>query len=256
VTIEKALRAEIVRIGRWLHQFELTDGAAGNISARLGAGRYLATPSGLSKGLLEPEQLIVVDDDGGLVSGLPGLRPTSELLMHLEAYHRRPDVNGVVHAHPIHAVALSIAGVSLSEPYIPESIVILGPTPTTPYATPSTAENQRVIAEVIPDHDGVVLPYHGSVTVGRTVLEAYLRLETLEHAAKIVALARLLGGGPPLTPEQVKKLLAIRAKLGLLRPNDEAEFMAASPRARIAKPNDTRRTYKRKPLKRKTRAAR
>jgi L-fuculose-phosphate aldolase len=222
-----ALRAEIVRIGRLMHARDLVDGTSGNISARLGPDRVLTTPSGLAKGFLEPQQLIVVNMRGEMVQAAPGLRPTSELLMHLEAYRRRPDVNGVVHAHPITAVALSIAGISLAECVVPEAVVVLGLVPTTPYANPASEENQRAIADVIVSHDALVLQYHGTLTVGSDVNEAYLRLETLEHTAKIVALTKLLGGGPALPPEQVTKLLDARQSLGFARPNDAQEFCLA-----------------------------
>jgi L-fuculose-phosphate aldolase len=224
---ETDLRSAIVKAGRLMQAREYVDGTAGNLSARLGPDRILATPSGLVKGELTPEDLIVVDSDGLLVSGRPGLRPTSELAMHLEAYRRRPDVNAVVHAHPITAVALSIAGISLEECVIPEAIVFLGLVPTTPYATPSSDENRRAISNVIVDHDALILRYHGSLTVGRDVQEAYLRLETLEHTAKIIALSRLLGGGPPLPPEQVTKLLKTRQEWGFARPGDTEAFCVA-----------------------------
>ena len=224
---EDALRAEIVRIGRLMHAHEFVDGTSGNLSARLDADHLLATPSGLAKGFLEPEQFIVVNMRGELVRGQPGLKPTSELLMHLEAYRRRPDVNAVIHAHPITSVALSIAGVSLADCIIPEAVVVLGLIPTTPYATPSSEENQRAISEVIVGHDAIILQYHGTLTVGGDVMEAYLRLETLEHTAKIVALAKLLGGGPPLPPEQVEKLIQTRKDWGFARPGDDEEFCLA-----------------------------
>jgi L-fuculose-phosphate aldolase len=224
---EQALRAEIVRVGRLMHARDLVDGTSGNISARLDRDRVLATASGLAKGFLEPDQLIVVDLQGKVLAAGPGLRPTSELLMHLEAYRRRPDVNAVVHAHPVTAVALSIAGVSLAECVVPEAIVVLGLVPTTPYATPSSEENQRAIADVIVSHDAIVLQYHGALTVGRDVMEAYLRLETLEHTAKIIALSRLLGGGPALPPEQVAKLIQTRQDWGFGRPDDAQEFCLA-----------------------------
>ena len=224
---EAELRAEIVRVGRLMHANEFVDGTSGNLSARLGPDRILATPSGLAKGFLEPDQLIVVDLRGEVVSAAPGLKPTSEMLMHLEAYRRRPDVNAVVHAHPITSVALSIAGISLAECVIPEAIVVLGLVPTTPYSTPASEENQRAISEIIVGHDALILQYHGTLTVGRDVMEAYLRLETLEHTAKIVALSKLLGGGPPLPPEQVTKLLQARKELGFSRPGDEEEFCIA-----------------------------
>lgn len=222
---ESELRAEIVRIGKLMRQFEYVDGASGNISARLGPDRILATPSGLAKGFLSPEQLIVVDMNGALApSAPPGLKPTSELLMHLEAYKQRPDVNGVVHAHPITAVALSIAGVPLTDCIVPESVMLFGPVPTTPYANPSSAENQRAISELVKTHDAIVLAYHGSLTVGATVWDAYLRLESLEHMAKIIARARMLGEVKPLPPEQVQKLIATREGWGFARATDAEEF--------------------------------
>jgi len=246
---ENALRAEIVRIGRLMHAQELVDGTSGNISARLGPDAILTTPTGVAKGFLEPEHLIVVNMRGEVVKAGPGWGPTSELLMHLEAYRRRPDVNGVVHAHPVTAVALSIADISLAECLVPEAVVVLGLVPTTPYANPSSEENQRAIADVIVNHDALVLRYHGTLTVGRDVNEAFLRLETLEHTAKIIALTRLLGGGPALPPEQVTKLLAARQALGFARPGDEQEFCVACgvchpagehrPRAQAAPWDDT-----------------
>jgi L-fuculose-phosphate aldolase len=224
---EDALRAEIVRVGRLMHAHEFVDGASGNLSARLSPERILATPSGLAKGFLEPEQLIVVNPAGELVAGRPGLKPTSELLMHLEAYRRRPDINAVIHAHPITSVALSIAGISLAECVIPEAVVVLGLVPTTPYATPSSEENQRAISEVIVGHDAVILQYHGTLTVGRDVMDAYLKLETLEHTARIIALSKMLGGGPALPPEQVAKLIQTRKEWGFSRPGDDEEFCLA-----------------------------
>ncbi len=226
-TAEDALRAEIVRVGRLMHANEFVDGTSGNLSARLDADRLLATPSGLAKGFLEPHQLIVVNMRGELVAGEPGLKPTSELLMHLEAYRRRPEMNAVIHAHPVTSVALSIAGISLAECVIPEAIVVLGLVPTTPYATPASEENQRAISEVIVGHDALILQYHGTLTVGRDVMEAYLRLETLEHTAKIIALSKVLGGGLPLPPEQVAKLIQARKEGGFARPGDAEEFCLA-----------------------------
>jgi L-fuculose-phosphate aldolase len=221
---ESFLRAEIVRIGKLMHLFEFVDGASGNISARLDPNHILATPSGLAKGFLAEDQLIIVDMEGRLTSAAPGLKPTSELLMHLEAYQQRPDVNGVVHAHPITSVALSIAGVPLTDCVIPEAVVLLGPIPTTPYATPSSAENQQAISELVKTHDAIVLAYHGSLTVGPTVWDAYLKLETLEHTAKIIAMARMLGGAAPLPVTQVQKLIDTRQKWGFARVTDADEF--------------------------------
>jgi L-fuculose-phosphate aldolase len=226
---ESSLRNEICRVGRLMWERGLAVATDGNLSARLpGAGeRLLVTPAGQSKAFLEPGALLTVDLAGRVLDAPAGLRPTSELPMHLEVYRRRPDVAAVVHAHPPTVVALSIAGVSFAECLLPEVIVTLGLVPTAEYATPSSAENQRAIREWIGAHDAIVLRRHGSLTVGRDPFDAYLKLESLEHLARISLLARQAGGAPPLPPEQVEKLLAQRAALGLTRPGDEEAFCAA-----------------------------
>lgn len=225
---ERRLREQICHIGRLMHQFQYIDGASGNISVRLDDERILATPSGLAKGFMEPDQLIVVDMEGkkvgrGTVANRD-LKPTSEILMHLEAYKKRDDVHGVVHAHPATAVALTIAGVSLQQCTIPEAIVVLGLIPTTPYATPSGAENRDAISQLIEMHDVIMLAYHGSLTVGPDVWTAYLRLESLEHTAKILYMVHQLGGGESLPPHQVQKLLDLRQQIGLGRPGDNERY--------------------------------
>lgn len=225
---EQALREEIVRVGRLMYERGLAVAADGNISAPLDEGHVLCTPSGLCKGMMTPDQLIVVDMDGYKVG--PGtsanrdLQPTSEVRMHLEAYRQRPDIGGVVHAHPPITVALSIAGVSLADCMLPEVIVTLGLVPTTAYATPASAENVRAIRDLITNHDGIILQRHGTLTVGRDPWEAYMRLESLEQVARITLVLQQLGRGEPLPPEQVEKLLAQRQKMGLSRPGEEEEF--------------------------------
>jgi L-fuculose-phosphate aldolase len=214
-----------------MHQGRYIDGTAGNISARLDDGHILATPAGLAKGFMQPEQLIVVDMNGEKVGphteANRNLRPTSELLMHLECYRQRPDVWGVVHAHPPTAVALTIAEISMRTCVIPEAILVLGVIPTARYSTPSSAENCEAIRALIPGHDAIMLSYHGSLTVGPDVWQAYLKLETVEHTATILHRAAQLGPIQPLPPEQVIKLLEQRRSLGYWRPGDEERFCEA-----------------------------
>ena len=228
---EASMRALICHIGRLMHQGEYIDGTAGNISARLDSERILSTPSGLSKGFLQPEQLIVTNLGGNKIGPPTGanrdLRPTSELGMHLECYRQRPDVYGVVHAHPPTAVALTIAEVSLRTCVIPEAIVVLGLVPTAAYGTPSSVENVHAVRALIPEHDALMLAYHGSVTVGPDVWQAYLKLETLEHTAKILHRVAQIGPIAPLPPEQVAKLLETRRQLGYWRAGDEERFCEA-----------------------------
>ena len=225
---ERILREQIVGIGRSLYERGLIAGGDGNISARLDASRVLCTPSGLRKGSMTPEQLIIVDMDGRKVgpesSASRKLVPTSEIRMHLEAYRQRSDVGGVVHAHPPIAVALSIAGISLADCMLPEVIVNLGLVPTTDYATPASEENVQAIRDLIANHDGVILKRHGALTTGRDPQEAHMRMEYIEQLAQITLALQQLGKGQPLPAEQVNKLVAQRKKMGLMRPGEAEEF--------------------------------
>jgi L-fuculose-phosphate aldolase len=227
---EIALREEICRIGRLMHERNYIDGSGGNITARLEPGRILATPSGLAKGYMTPDQLIIVDIDGQRIDEPTPenahLRPTSELRMHLECYRQREDVGGVVHAHPPTAVALTVAGVDFERCVTAESTVVLGLVPTAPYATP--AEDWKAVRDLIGDHDALLLSHHGSLTVAKTVWDAYLALEVLEHTAKILYMAEQLGTVRPLSTAQIDKLLEIRERLGLMRRGDPERFREAS----------------------------
>jgi L-fuculose-phosphate aldolase len=228
MTNERRLREEIVHIARLMYEKGFIVTNDGNVSARLAHGRILLTPAGLHKGFLEPEQLLVVDEEGHVVSApttvTRHLRPTSELAMHLAAYRRRPDVLAVVHAHPPIAVALSIAGISMATCLLPEVIVTLGLIPTTAYATPSSEENVRAIANVIDHHDALVLQRHGSLTVGTSPMQAYMRLETLEQNARILFMLQQLGVHNPLEAAEVRKLLEMRQRMGLSHAAETAEF--------------------------------
>ncbi|MEP7284924.1 MAG: class II aldolase/adducin family protein [Chloroflexota bacterium] len=225
---EASLRTLICHIGRLMHQLRYIDGVAGNISARLDSQRILATPSELSKGFLQPDQLIVLDMEGkktgSAADSTRNLRPAAELLMHLECYRQRPDVQGVIDAHPPIATALTIAGVSMRTCVIPEAVIVLGIIPTAAYSTPASVENVDAVRTLIAQHDAIMLAYRGSVTVGLDVWQAYLKLETLEHTAAILHHAAQLGPIVPLSPEQVASLLVIRRQLGYWRPGDEDRF--------------------------------
>lgn len=200
----------------------------GNISVRLSASQFLITPTGLHKGFLEPEQLLVIDESGIRVgrSSYPNrhLKPTSEVPMHLEAYRQRADVKAVVHAHPPTTIALTIAGIPLADCLLPEVIVYLGLIPTTKYATPSSKENVGAIRELIGRHDAIVLQRHGSLTVGDTPMQAFMRLETVEQNARIALTLAQLGVHNPLEPDEVRKLLRQRRALGLGYPGEEDDF--------------------------------
>ncbi|MFW5942497.1 MAG: class II aldolase/adducin family protein [Chloroflexota bacterium] len=216
---EQRMRREIVRIGRLMYDKGFISANEGNISARLAAGRLLITPTGLHKAFLQPEQLLLVDENGDMLAQQTpeseGLKPTSELPMHLEVYQRRPDVGAVVHAHPPITITLSIAGIPFDDRLLPEMIVLLGRVPVTEYATPASEENARAIRGLIKDHDALVLKRHGSLTVGADPMEAFMRLETVEQSARVAFMLAQLGVENPLPDHQLQKLLEMRSEMGL-----------------------------------------
>ncbi|MCO5185726.1 MAG: class II aldolase/adducin family protein [Anaerolineae bacterium] len=224
---ERQLQEEIVRIGRIMYEKGYISSVEGNLSIRVAPDRILITPSGLHKGFLEPDHILVVDADGRRVGGYGQgrhFRPTSELPMHLEAYRQRPDISAIVHAHPKNAIVLSIAGIPIADCLIPEVIVLLGLIPTAPYSTPSSDENAFAIRTLIRDHDAVMLARHGSLTVGNDLMQAFIRLETLENSAEIGLKLAQLGVHNPLPPDEIRKLLAQRRRLGLARPGESLDF--------------------------------
>lgn len=197
---------ELVRIARIVAAQGLARSSDGNLSVRLPDGSLLVTPRGVYKPDLTPEQLVVVDLEGRRLAGPEGLAPTSELPMHAAVYRERPDVAAVLHAHPPHATALTIAGISLPIDLLPEVAATLGEVPTAPYAPPGSEALALGLGRLARDHDAVLLSHHGSVTMGRTLVDALIALERLEHAALVTCLARGLGGIVPLPPDEVARL--------------------------------------------------
>ncbi|MBC8205189.1 class II aldolase/adducin family protein [bacterium] len=183
----------------------------GNVSCRW-SDNFLTTPTGLCKGDLKNDDLIIVDSQGNIVEGK--LKPSSELPMHLAIYRLRPDVQAVVHAHPPYCTGFATAGIPLEQCVLPEIVMTLGSVPLTRYGTPSTEEIPSAISEVITKSDAVLLANHGAVTVGKDLMNAYYKLERIEHFAHILFIARQLGGEVRLSPEQVSKLYELRRESG------------------------------------------
>ena len=230
---EAELREQMCLIGQLIHRNGYVDGASGNISARLDSERILTTPSGLAKGFMSPDQIIAVDMNGNRVDPTnttnQHLRPTSEIVMHLECYRQRPDIQGVIHAHPTTSIALTISGHNFAECLIPEMVMLLGIVPILPYSSPASDESREAIATAIRQHDVLMLSYHGSLTVAKSLWDAYLRLENLEHGAKIIFMVQQLGGAKNrLSSEQIEKLITIRERLGLLHPNEREQLAQLS----------------------------
>ena len=179
----------------------------GNVSVRLGDGNFLTTRTAINKGMVTADDLIEVDSVGKPVT--VNHQPSTELGMHLYVYSQRPDINAVVHAHPVYATGFAAAHQALDACMFPEVIVGLGAVPLAEYATPSTGEVGASLAPFVKTADAVLLANHGVVTFGSDLYDAYFKMEKVEHAAHITFVARMLGGGKALSSEDVEKLRAI-----------------------------------------------
>jgi len=210
---EEEMREEIAEVCRRIYDKNFVAANDGNVSMRLDEKRILMTPSGVSKGDVTAASLVVCDLAGTRVAG--DRTPTSEVLLHLAVYRERADVHGVVHAHPPFATAVTVAGVSLEEPVLPEVAVTFGKIPTAEYATPASAEGPRVIRKLIRDFDAILLDRHGTLTAGKSAWEAYFKLEKVEHAAQVIFLAKQLGKVRTLSADEIKRLVAALERHGV-----------------------------------------
>jgi L-fuculose-phosphate aldolase len=200
-------RREIVEIGRRCYERGFVAATDGNMSCRVGGDLIAATPAGLCKGMLAAEDVVVLDGGGRRVEG--HRNASSEILLHLEIYKERPDVGGVVHAHPPTATGFAVARMPLAECVLPEVVTTLGNVPLAPYATPSTAEVPESIRPKLRDYNAFLLANHGTVTLGATLLEAYFTLEKVEQFARVLLVARQLGRVSVLTADDVAKLMTV-----------------------------------------------
>ena len=182
----------------------------GNVSVKLPDGTFLATPTGMSKSFITPEKLVHIDQDGQVLDAPAGLKPSSEIKMHLRCYKEREDVGAVLHAHPPVATGYAVANKPLDEYSMIETVIALGSIPVTPYGTPSTYEVPDRIAPYLGEHDALLLQNHGALTVGADLITAYYRMETLELFAKISLNAYLLGGAKEISRENIDRLISMR----------------------------------------------
>ena len=184
----------------------------GNVSVKLEDGTFLATPTGVSKSFITPDMLVRINEKGEVLEAQAGRRPSSEIKMHLRCYRERPDIGGVVHAHPPTATGYAVANKPLDDYSMIETVIAIGSVPVTPYGTPSTDEVPEAITPYLQEHDVMLLQNHGALTVGADVLTAYYRMETLELFAKISLTAHLLGGAQELSRANIDRLIDMRSQ--------------------------------------------
>jgi len=207
---EREYRREIVSFGRMLHQRGYVAAMDGNLSVRLDEERILATPTAMSKGALRAADMVIVDPEGRLIAGRHHV--SSEIAMHLLIYKLRPDVRGIVHAHPPTATGFAAAGMALNQPLVCEVVIGLGSIPLARYGTPGTPELCESLESLIPQYDAILMSNHGVVTYADTLHHAYMKMETVEHFAQIALVTHCLGRQQPLGEQDLEKLLLARSK--------------------------------------------
>lgn len=212
----EAERALMCAVGKLLYDRGYVAANDGNLSMKVEPDRLLVTPSGVSKGRLTPDMLLVTDLEGNVLEG--NRHPSSETKMHLAVYRGRPDVGAVVHAHPPVSTAFAVCRRGMETPYLSELVTGLGAVPCTPsFAMLSTDEVPRSVEPYLADHCAVLLANHGALTWGEDLWEAFDRMETVEHTAKILLNARLLGDPVALTQEETAELRSMQGMYRQLR---------------------------------------
>jgi len=219
---EWQIKRDICDIGRRMYEKGFVAANDGNISYRLGSGRYLCTPTGVSKGFLKPNDIAMVDETGKQLSG--PLPRTSEILLHLEIFRELPEIDAVVHAHPPHGTAFAVAGMELPSNILPEVEISIGQVPLAQYETPGSADLARTIRPHLRNKaNTILLANHGAVACGRTLEEAHFHLETLDMYCNILLLSKQVGNIRQLSGEKVRELLQIKKDLGIEDPRSKCE---------------------------------
>jgi len=206
-------RRDICAVGRWIHDRSYVASTDGNISLRLDPQHILTSRTGICKGMMTPDDLVVTDLEGHNVSGRRN--PSSELGMHLLIYRLRPEINAVCHAHPPVATGYAAAGIPLNKALLCELVLSLGCVPVARYGTPGTSELVDAIEPLVEGYDAILLANHGVVTYGQDLLKAFFRMETTEHFARVALVTQMLGKQVLLSDCDVEKLFAARARYGL-----------------------------------------
>ena len=208
MTHEHQHREDLVRFGKLVHQQGFVSACDGNLSVRLDADRILATPTGVSKGMMTTQDMVIVDLNGRRVDGHRDV--SSEIAMHLTIYRMRPDIQAVVHTHPATATGFASAGIALDQPICSEVVVTLGAVPLAEYGTTGTPELSASLLPYVHDYDAILLANHGTVTYGTSLMHAYLKTEAVEHFAKIMLVTLQLGQQKTLSPANIRKLVEAR----------------------------------------------
>ncbi|MEI7958984.1 MAG: class II aldolase/adducin family protein [Verrucomicrobiota bacterium] len=219
----QSLKQQVCEMGHRMWLREYCDGNGGNISCRLGNDRYICTPTGVSKGFMKPEMLCMVDGNGKQLAGT--WKRTSEFLSHAAIYKSTPEAFSVAHAHPCYAGAFAIKGMQPPPRLIPELEVFVGTVAYAPYMTPGSPEMADEIFKRAPKHQSIIMGNHGVITWGKTVEDAYFKMEITDAYCRTIIHAQSLPGGTSIPAEGMGDLMKIKQSIGL--PDDRYDLKPA-----------------------------
>jgi L-fuculose-phosphate aldolase len=205
------VRKQVVECARKMYQRGFLAGTDGNLSVRLDDDRILISPSGVAKGEMAPEDMVIVDINGKHLQG--SRQASSEILMHLACYQQREEIRACIHSHAPFCTAFAVAGIHLQEDILPEVVLFVGGIPLVDYAAPGTDDVPRALAPHLAENSAFLLRNHGLLTAGRSLDEAWHRHETVEHYARIMHLARQLGNVDAIPSDDFRRLEQMRSRL-------------------------------------------
>ena len=207
MTLQEA-KEKIIKVVQEEDRLDMVNTFEGNVSMRVG-DTYLITPSQVDKQLMTPEMIVMTDGEGNILNPENGMKPSSELKMHLQAYRVRPDIHAVIHNHSAYATAFAVAGKPIAPKGFAEAMEIFEQIPVVPYGTPGTQEIADGFAATLPDYNAVLLENHGVLCIGPTIDLAFTEARAVEKIAKTMIMAQLLGGEKPIPDEMQPPLTAI-----------------------------------------------
>ena len=205
----KEIKKELIEYGKRAGEKNFTPGMSGNISARFGENIVITT-SGSANGYLEEKDFVVIDFDGNVVKGKE--KPSSEKMLHVEFYKQRPDINYILHVHAPYLSSFASAGIALDDPIMAENVFYFGHIPLAEYGLPSSQDLVEKTSKYFKDFDAVLMANHGFIVGGKTIREAYLKLELAESYAQVVLNTKILGGAVLLNDKQVEEIMGLRGK--------------------------------------------
>ena len=208
---ESELKEEMIEFSNRLASSGLIRGSSGNISTRLGENQYLITPTQLPKGYLRESDIILVDDCGDKLDGVHA--PSMDTELHLAAYRTRPDVQAVIHAHPLVTIAFSVAGKSLQNGVLPEfDYLFPNGVPVVPFRPQADLSLPGLCQKYISNHDIVILSHHGTLALGHSLMLAWMLTEHLETCFEVMFYAELLNKANIVSDKNISLLRDINSR--------------------------------------------